>query len=182
MFALGKLRFWVDATPGDCHCNCIRSNHITRICWRFAVDLLATANLQQVYSKSTANPFDVVWPIVKHSLVVCWGWWLSTSSAVIRRTWLYYNINGVELSVIIRTVCLSAVLTFNLTSITWKTTASRTKHCLFVLQTEGTGATESEFLLSYWFEQEPVLRTNSLSISRLVRVDQQTATVVWTQL
>jgi hypothetical protein len=43
------------------------SNHIIRICWRFAVDLLAdrlyTANLQQIYSKSIvspANPFDVV--------------------------------------------------------------------------------------------------------------------------
>jgi hypothetical protein len=37
----------------------LSSNHITRICWRFAVDLLAdrlyTANLQQVASKSTAS-------------------------------------------------------------------------------------------------------------------------------
>ena len=32
------------------------SNHTARICWRFAVDLLA----DRLYSKSPANPFDMV--------------------------------------------------------------------------------------------------------------------------
>ena len=49
-----KQKFRLELDP-------LRSNHTTRICWRFAVDLLADrlyskspASLQQIYSKSTA--------------------------------------------------------------------------------------------------------------------------------